>query len=80
MQAHVFFRDTWHHPYISSCFCGKRFYSHIYIYDKNGEVLSEEAEIIGRWKEHFEDGPYQNTPWREVPLEDDLEIMKEEVR
>ena len=21
MQAHVFFRDTWHHPYISSCFC-----------------------------------------------------------
>ena len=27
MQAHVFFRDTWHHPYITSCFCGKRFYS-----------------------------------------------------
>ena len=27
MQAHVFFRDTWHHPCISSCFCGKRFYS-----------------------------------------------------
>ena len=27
MQAHVFFRDTWHHPYISSCFCGKHFYS-----------------------------------------------------
>ena len=25
MQAHVFFRDTWHHPYISSCFCGKHF-------------------------------------------------------
>ena len=23
MQAHVFFRDTWHHPYISTCFCGK---------------------------------------------------------
>ena len=23
----MFFRDTWHHPYISSCFCGKRFYS-----------------------------------------------------
>ena len=20
MQVHVFFRDTWHHPYISSCF------------------------------------------------------------
>ena len=27
MQAHVFFRDTWHHPYITSCFCGKGFYS-----------------------------------------------------
>ena len=26
MQAHVFFRDTWHHPYITSCFCGKHFY------------------------------------------------------
>ena len=26
MQAHMFFRDTWHHPYITSCFCGKRFY------------------------------------------------------
>ena len=26
MQAHVFFGDTWHHPYISTCFCGKRFY------------------------------------------------------
>ena len=23
----MFFRDTWHHPYITSCFCGKRFYS-----------------------------------------------------
>ena len=21
MQAHVFFGDTWHHPYISTCFC-----------------------------------------------------------
>ena len=39
-----------------------------HIYDKNGEVLSEETEVIGRWKEHLE-----------VPLEDDLEIMKEEV-
>ena len=26
MQAHVFFGDTWHHPYISTCFCGKPFY------------------------------------------------------
>ena len=26
MQAHVFFGDTWHHPYISTCFYGKRFY------------------------------------------------------
>ena len=24
---HVFFRDTWHHPYFSTCFCGERFYS-----------------------------------------------------
>ena len=27
MQGHVFFRDMWHHPYISSCFCGKRLIS-----------------------------------------------------
>ena len=27
MQAHVFSGDTWHHPYISTCFCGKRFTS-----------------------------------------------------
>ena len=26
MQGHMFFGDTWHHPYISTCFCGKRFY------------------------------------------------------
>ena len=26
MQAHVFFGDTWHHPYISTCFCVNRFY------------------------------------------------------
>ena len=25
-----------------------------HIHDKNGEVLSEETEVIGRWKEHFE--------------------------
>ena len=57
-----------------------------HIYDKNGEVLSEETEVIGRWKEHFErlfqetDAPYQNTPGRGVPVVDDLEITKEEVR
>ena len=57
-----------------------------HIYDKNGEVLSEDIEVIGRWNEHFEgllqetDGPYQNTPWREIPIKDDLEITKEEVR
>ena len=26
IETHVFFRDTWHHPYITSCFCGKCFY------------------------------------------------------
>ena len=26
MQAHMFFRDTWRHSYITSCFCGKHFY------------------------------------------------------
>ena len=57
-----------------------------HIYDKNGEVLSEKTEVIGRRKEHFEglfqetDGPYQNTPWKEIPLKDNLEIAKEEVR
>ena len=25
MQTLVFFRDTWHHPYITSCFCGNVF-------------------------------------------------------
>ena len=34
------------------------------IYDKNGQLVSEENEVIGRWKEYFEglfqvtDGPY----------------------
>ena len=27
MQAHMFFRNTWHHPYISTCFSGNRFTS-----------------------------------------------------
>ena len=37
-------------------------------------------------KKHFEglfqetDGPYQNTSWRVIPLKDDLEIAKKEVR
>ena len=35
MQAHVFFIDTWYHPYISTCFCGKRFYfPYNYSYDE----------------------------------------------
>ena len=25
MQAHMLFRDTWYHPYITSCFCFKTF-------------------------------------------------------
>ena len=57
-----------------------------HIYDKNGQTLSEETEVIGRWKEHFEglfqeaDGPNQYMPCRETMVEDDLGIMKEEVR
>ena len=56
------------------------------IHDKNGEVLSEETKVIGRWKEHFEglfqetDAPYQIMPGRGVAVVDDLEITKEEVR
>ena len=41
MQAHVFFGDTWHHPYISTCFCGKRFY-----FPYNGKV----ALLLNRCK------------------------------
>ena len=57
-----------------------------HIHDKNGEVLSEETEVIGRWKEHFEglfqetDAPYHIRPGRGVAVVDDLEITKEEVR
>ena len=57
-----------------------------HIYNKNGEVLSEKTEVIGRRKKHLDgwsqetDGPYQNMPWREIPLKDDLKIAKEEVR
>ena len=49
-----------------------------HIHDKNGEVLSEETEVIGRWKEHFEglfqetDAPYQIMPGRGVAVVDDL--------
>ena len=56
------------------------------IYDKNGQLVSEENEVIGRWKEHFEglfqvtDGPYQYLLCGEATLEDDLEIMREEVK
>ena len=56
------------------------------IYDKNGQLVSEENEVIGRWKEHFEglfqvaDGPYQYFPWGETAPEDDREIMREEVK
>ena len=41
MQAHVFFRDTWHHPYICSCFCGKCFYS--YLYTRDSGISSKAA-------------------------------------
>ena len=56
------------------------------INDKNGQVLSEETEVIGRWREHFEGLfqeavlPYQAMQHSEATSEDDLEIMKEEVR
>ena len=33
MQAHMFFGDAWHHPYISTYFCGKRFYFPLHIYN-----------------------------------------------
>ena len=60
--------------------------SMVHINDKNGQVLSEGIDIIGRWKEHFEglfqeaDSPYQATQHSEAMPEDDLEIVKEEVR
>ena len=56
------------------------------IYDRNGQVLSEGGEVIGRWKEHFEElfheagEPHPVRQFRETVLEDDLGIMKEEVR
>ena len=31
MQARVFFRDTWHHPYITSCFLWKTFLLHLFL-------------------------------------------------
>ena len=57
-----------------------------HIYDKNGQLVSEENEAIGRWKEHFEglfqvaDGPYQYFPCGETTPENDQEIMREEVK
>lgn len=57
-----------------------------HIHDKNGQVLSEETEVIGRWRDHFEglfqetEAPYEDLPCREATPEDDLEILKEEVR
>ncbi|MDA8042239.1 MAG: hypothetical protein MPJ22_07475 [Pirellulales bacterium] len=56
------------------------------INDKNGQVMSEEIDVIGRWKEHFEglfqeaDSPYLATQHSEATPEDDLGIVKEEVR
>ena len=53
---------------------------------KNGQVLSEGAEVIGRWKEHFEElfhevrEPLSDTQCSEAMQEDDMGIMKEEVR
>ena len=48
--------------------------------------MSERIDVIGRWKEHFEglfheaDSPYQATQHSETLPEDNLEIVKEEVR
>ena len=58
----------------------------VLINDKNGQVLSEGVDVIERWKEHFEglfqeaDSPYQAMQRSGASLEDDLEIVKEEVR
>ena len=57
-----------------------------YIYERNGQVLSEGDDLIGRWKEHFEElfhevgGPHSDTQFSEAMQEDDQGIMKEEVR
>ena len=51
-------------------------------YGKNGQSVSEENEVIGTWKEHFEglfqvaDGPYQYFLCGEVTPEDDREIIR----
>ena len=47
MQAHVFFRDTWHHAYITSCFCGKCFYFPCYNHI-NGTHSSEGKRRQGK--------------------------------
>ena len=56
------------------------------IYDKIGQLLSEENEVIARWKEHFEglfqetDRPYNYFSCGEATPEDNQEIMREEVK
>ena len=47
MEAHVFFGDTWHHPYISTCFCGKRFYFP-YLY-RNRCHCFERLSVVGAY-------------------------------
>ena len=60
--------------------------SMVCINDKNGQVLSEGIDVIGRWKKHYEglcqeaDSPYLAMQHSEATPEDDLEIVKEEVR
>ena len=39
MQAHVFFGNAWRHSYISTCFCGKRFYFPTYIHRYEHEAI-----------------------------------------
>ena len=50
MQAHVFFRDTWHHSYISTCFCGKRFYFPYAVYSSYLLQLYTWVVIHTYWK------------------------------
>ena len=60
--------------------------SMVRINDKNVQVLSEGIDIIGRWKKHYEglfqeaDSSYLATQHSEATPENNLEIVKEEVR